>query len=179
MFILLMSLTIAMAENFAITESAELNPHQQHFIATVNQNRVLYKKGFQRYKSRTYKHHWTYSRGKNYADIEQKLKTASETDVFYLEGSRSKEYMANALVVLPELSVVTPEEWHKLLEQTPESLLVGDVSQEILENCAEHGSRPKNLYITGERSLTNQLRTCFPNTTLVIDGVRSIEPDHA
>ena len=55
MFILLMSLTIAMADDFAITESAELNPHQQHFIATVNQNRVLYKAGLQRYKSRTYK----------------------------------------------------------------------------------------------------------------------------
>ena len=48
MFILLMGLTIAMAENFAITESAELNSYQQHFIATVNQNRVLYKAGLQR-----------------------------------------------------------------------------------------------------------------------------------
>ena len=58
-------------------------------------------------------------------------------------------------------------------------MLVGDVPQEILENCAAHDSRPKNLYITGERGLTNQLRTCFPNTTLVIEGVRSIEPEHA
>ena len=105
-------------------QRAQLNPHQQHFIATVNQNRVRYKEGLQRYKTRTYKHHWTYSRGKTYADIEQTLKTASETDVFYLEGSRSKEYTANALVVLPELSVVTPEEWHKLLEQTPETCLL-------------------------------------------------------
>ncbi len=178
MFILWMGLNIAMAEDFAITESAQLNTHQQHFIATVNQNRVRYKKGFQRYKSRTYKRHWTYSRGKTYTEIEQKLQTAANTDVFYLEGSRSKEYTANALVVLPELNVVTPKEWHRLLEQTPETLLVGDVSQEILENCSGHDSRPKNLYITGERSLTNQLRTCFPNTTLVIEGVRSIEPEH-
>ena len=101
MFTLWLGLNIAMAEDFAITESAQLNSHQQHFIATVNQNRVLYKKGFQRYKSRTYKHHWTYSRSESYAEIEQTLITASETDVFYLEGSRSKEYTANALVVLP------------------------------------------------------------------------------
>ena len=48
MFILWMGLNIAMAEDFAITENAQLNPHQQHFIATVNQNRVLYKAGLQR-----------------------------------------------------------------------------------------------------------------------------------
>ena len=85
MFTLWLGLNIAIADDFAITEIAQLNPHQQHFIATVNQNRVRYKEGLQRYKSRTYKHHWTYSRGKTYSDIEQKLQTAANTDVFYLE----------------------------------------------------------------------------------------------
>ena len=95
-----------------------------------------------------------------------------------MEGSRSKEYTANALVVLPELNVVTPEEWHKLLEQTPETLLVGDVSQEILEDCPAHDSRPKNLYIT-ENESNQSVENLFSNTTLVIEGVRSIEPEHA
>ena len=179
MFALWMGLHIAMAEDFVIRAGDKLNPHQHDFLATVNQNSVQYTKDFQRFNTRTFKHHWTYSSSESYVEIAEKLQTASETTVFYLYESGSKEYTPNDLVILPRLSEVTSDEWHRILEQTPETLLVGDVPQNILEDCAEHNSRPKNLYITGERSLSNQLRVCFPQTKLFIEGVISIEPEHA
>ncbi|MEC8379930.1 MAG: hypothetical protein VXZ96_06400 [Myxococcota bacterium] len=178
MFALWMGLQMVMANDFSIAHDTVLNPHQQSFIQTVNQRSVKSEAGFQRYNTRTIKHHWTYSIRESYAEIESKLKAAGKTTVFNLYRSATEAYSPNELVILPKLSLVTADEWHQLLEQAPESLLVGDVPQEILEDCAAHGVRPKNLYITGERRLTKRLRDCFPKTTLFIEGVIHIEPDH-
>ena len=98
---------MALAE-FAI--SGNSNKPSSAFIETVNQNRVLYEKGFQRYKSRIYKHHWTHSSVNLLPKLNKSWNLHQGPIFFTLKGVTAKS-IQNALVVLPVNTVTSEVPW--------------------------------------------------------------------
>jgi hypothetical protein len=170
--------SIVKAGVFETKDVQDLNVQQQDFVDKVLNNEVFVSRRLYRYNTFVKQRHWTYSDTKLYSEGFALLQEA-KTYTVYSGGDFQKYYKVytpDNLVVFPKLNQIEVEQWHQLLVHASESLLVGDISQSTLEDCAVHDKRPKRLYISGVKRYTTELRKCFPNTEISFLGITFIDP---
>jgi hypothetical protein len=77
-------------------------------------------------------------------------------------------------VMAPNLTVQSVDQWHRLLNNTSATLVVGNVEQSFLETCSASAKHPRMLYVHGASQWTSQLLACFPDTKIYLEETSAI-----
>ena len=109
--------------------------------------------------------------------------TSTSVAISVLQNTQRKNFYdknnhlpTSILAVFPKL-IPNTQEWYELLAQGSQSLIVGDIPQSVLENCAPHEIRPESLFVAGSKKHSRQLKKCFPHTEIVFEETNALEQE--
>ena len=166
---LFLFIRIALAGPILYNDTHGLNEYQKEFV-----ERLIYRKvndGNYRFHTFQYRSYWTYSNTTSFPAANDVLQESKDIEIFTVDEA----YSQNSIVAFPNLSDITVEQWHQLLESDSIDLLVGDISQSVLENCSTFSNLPKRIFVSGEKKYSAKLMSCFPNTDIYFNRTKSFD----